>query len=31
MVPEHVERALKKRFNMLGDNQDIVPLTSLRD
>jgi len=31
MVPEHVERALKKRFNVLGDDQDIVPLTSLRD
>jgi pantetheine-phosphate adenylyltransferase len=31
MVPEHVQTALKKRFNILGDDQDIVPLTSLRD
>jgi pantetheine-phosphate adenylyltransferase len=31
MVPAHVEKALKKRFNILGDGQDIVPLTSLRD
>jgi len=31
MVPEHVQRALNKRFKTLGDNQDIVPLTSLRD
>jgi pantetheine-phosphate adenylyltransferase len=31
MVPEHVEIALKKRFNLLGDDQDVVPLTSLRD
>ena len=31
MVPKHVEHALKKRFNVLGDDQDIVPLTSLRD
>lgn len=31
MVPEHVEEALRKRFNVLGDDQDIVPLTSLRD
>lgn len=31
MVPAHVENALKKRFNILGDDQDIVPLTSLRD
>lgn len=31
MVPMHVEKALKKRFNILGDDQDIVPLTSLRD
>jgi len=31
MVPEHVEKALKKRFNILGDDQSIVPLSSLRD
>ena len=31
MVPEHVQRALKKRFEVLGKDQDIVPLTSLRD
>lgn len=31
MVPEHVEKALKDRFEALGKNQDIVPLTSLRD
>jgi len=31
MVPEHVQKALKKRFQVLGSNQDIVPLTSLRD
>jgi pantetheine-phosphate adenylyltransferase len=31
MVPEHVENALKNRFQVLGSNQDIVPLTSLRD
>lgn len=31
MVPPHVEKALKKRFNVLGNDQDIVPLTSLRD
>jgi pantetheine-phosphate adenylyltransferase len=31
MVPEHVKVALQKRFNVLGDDQDIVPLTSLRD
>ena len=31
MVPQHVEKALKKRFNILGDDQEIVPLTSLRD
>jgi pantetheine-phosphate adenylyltransferase len=31
MVPSHVEKALKNRFNVLGDDQDIVPLTSLRD
>jgi len=31
MVPPHVEKALKNRFSALGDNQEIVPLTSLRD
>lgn len=31
MVPEHVNEALRKRFNVLGDDQEIVPLTSLRD
>lgn len=31
MVPSHVNEALKRRFNVLGDDQDIVPLTSLRD
>ena len=31
MVPPHVQNALRERFNILGDDQDIVPLTSLRD
>jgi len=31
MVPKHVEKALKARFSELGKDQDIVPLTSLRD
>lgn len=31
MVPEHVNQALKKRFLELGSDQQIVPLTSLRD
>jgi len=31
MVPEHVQKALAERFKVLGENQDIVPLTSLRD
>jgi pantetheine-phosphate adenylyltransferase len=31
MVPAHVQNALKKRFQVLGSDQDIVPLTSLRD
>ncbi|HLA96808.1 MAG TPA: pantetheine-phosphate adenylyltransferase [Anaerolineales bacterium] len=31
MVPRHVEEALKKRFSELGDGQQIVPTTSLRD
>jgi len=31
MVPAHVELALKKRFKELGDGQQLVPTTSLRD
>lgn len=31
MVPEHVERALRARFFELGDGQQIIPTTSLRD
>jgi pantetheine-phosphate adenylyltransferase len=31
MVPAHVEVALKKRFSELGDGQQLVPTTSLRD
>ena len=31
MVPKHVQKALEERFLKLGDDQDIVPLTSLRD
>jgi pantetheine-phosphate adenylyltransferase len=31
MVPEHVQKALEKRFDALGKDQGIVPLTSLRD
>jgi pantetheine-phosphate adenylyltransferase len=31
MVPPYVEMALKERFSELGDGQDIVPSTSLRD
>lgn len=31
MVPPHVERAMKARFGELGDGQQIVPTTSLRD
>jgi pantetheine-phosphate adenylyltransferase len=31
MVPPHVEAALKRRFHELGDGQQIVPATSLRD
>jgi pantetheine-phosphate adenylyltransferase len=31
MVPSHVEKALKKRFQELGDGQQVVPATSLRD
>jgi pantetheine-phosphate adenylyltransferase len=31
MVPPHVEKALKNRFEELGDGQQVVPSTSLRD
>ena len=31
LVPPHVEVALKKRFKELGDGQEIVPTSSLRD
>lgn len=31
MVPPHVEEALMRRFSELGDGQQIVPTTSLRD
>jgi pantetheine-phosphate adenylyltransferase len=31
MVPKHVEAALHKRFHELGDSQQVVPTTSLRD
>lgn len=31
MVPDHVNQALKLRFLALGSDQQIVPLTSLRD
>lgn len=31
MVPKHVEDALRKRFKELGDGQQVVPTTSLRD
>lgn len=31
MVPPHVESALKLRFSELGESQQIVPTTSLRD
>jgi pantetheine-phosphate adenylyltransferase len=31
MVPAHVDAALKKQFKELGDGQQIVPATSLRD
>lgn len=31
MVPAHVEAALKERFSELGDGQQIVPTTSMRD
>ena len=31
MVPPHVELALKKQFKELGEGQQVVPTTSLRD
>ncbi len=31
MVPAHVEAALRERFSELGDGQQIVPTTSMRD
>jgi pantetheine-phosphate adenylyltransferase len=31
MVPKHVEAALRLRFRELGDSQQIVPATSMRD
>jgi pantetheine-phosphate adenylyltransferase len=31
MVPPHVQKALQARFSELGDGQDLVPTTSLRD
>jgi pantetheine-phosphate adenylyltransferase len=31
MVPPHVEKALVERFQELGDGQQIVPTTSMRD
>lgn len=31
MVPAHVEQALNDRFNELGEGQQVVPTTSLRD
>lgn len=31
MVPDHVKTALKDRFSELGDSQQIVPATSMRD
>jgi len=31
MVPPHVEKALKARFYELGEHQQVVPTTSLRD
>ena len=31
MVPAHVEEALEKRFFELGEGQQVVPMTSLRD
>ena len=31
MVPPHVETALKLKFKELGESQQMVPITSLRD
>jgi pantetheine-phosphate adenylyltransferase len=31
MVPQHVEAALRERFKELGEGQQVVPSTSLRD
>jgi pantetheine-phosphate adenylyltransferase len=31
MVPPHVYKILTERFNELGDGQNVVPITSLRD
>jgi len=31
MVPEYVARALRARFHELGDGQQIIPTTSMRD
>lgn len=31
MVPPHVAKVLKNRFHELGESQQVVPLTSLRD
>jgi len=31
MVPKHVEEVLRQRFAELGDGQQVVPTTSLRD
>lgn len=31
MVPPHVERALKHQFSELGEGQQVVPTTSMRD
>jgi hypothetical protein len=30
-VPDFVERALKAKFKDLGDNQTVVPTSSLKD
>jgi pantetheine-phosphate adenylyltransferase len=31
MVPPHVEKALQRRFKELGETQQVVPTTSMRD
>jgi hypothetical protein len=31
MVPPHVEKALQRRFLELGETQQVVPTTSMRD